>query len=255
MTVSSVGARAAASSTGLQLDPLAAAATLVGGDDDLRAAILDPAGKRVGGEAAEHDRMDRTDTGAGERGIGRLGDHRHIEGDAVALGDALCLQHVGEPADLVVELAIGDAARLFRRLVGFPDDRDGIAVLGEMAVDAIRRDVEFAIGEPFDVEVGLGERPVAGNRRFGDPVEPLGRLIEPEAARTARRRLVQILVFLGIEAGIGPVAGDRIDFRIGHATHPRHVFDRGRRAAPAGLDNDAARRMPAATRSLPPPRG
>jgi hypothetical protein len=202
---------------GLELDPLAAAAAFVGGDDDPGAAILDAAGERIGGEAAEHHRMNRPDPRAGKRGIGCLGDHRHVERDPVAFHHALCLQHVGEAADLGVQFAIRDLARFFRWLVRLPDDRDGVALLGEMAVDAVGSDVELAIVEPFDVEVGLRERPVAGDRRCGDPVEPLGRLIEPEAAGVACRCLVQLFIFFWVETGVRPIAADRIDFRIGHA--------------------------------------
>ena len=36
-----------------------------GGDDDLRPGIVDPGGELAGGEAAEDDRMDRPDAGAG----------------------------------------------------------------------------------------------------------------------------------------------------------------------------------------------
>jgi hypothetical protein len=58
---------------GLQRHALAAAQALVGGDDDLRAAVLDPAGDAVGREAAEDDRMDGPDPGAGQHGHGRGG--------------------------------------------------------------------------------------------------------------------------------------------------------------------------------------
>ena len=67
-------------------------------------AILDAAGQAVGREAAEHHRMHRADAGAGQHGIGRFRDHRQIDGDAVALLDAVRLQHIGEAADLRVQL-------------------------------------------------------------------------------------------------------------------------------------------------------
>jgi hypothetical protein len=50
----------------------------------------------------------RADARAGQHGVGRLRDHRQVDGDAVALLDAVRLQHVGEAADLVVQFAIGD---------------------------------------------------------------------------------------------------------------------------------------------------
>ena len=63
---------------------------------------LDPAGQRIGAEAAKNDRMDGADPGAGKHGVRRLRDHRHIENDRVALVDAEPLEDVGEPADLLV---------------------------------------------------------------------------------------------------------------------------------------------------------
>ena len=115
-------------------------------------AVLDAAGERVRREAAEHHRMDRADARAGEHRVGRLRDHRQVDGDAVALLDVAVAQHVGEAADLVVQLPIGDLLRLVR-VVAFPDDRDLVAALGEMAVDAVVGDVERAVLEPFDRDV------------------------------------------------------------------------------------------------------
>ena len=70
--------------------------------------VLDAAGEAFGREAAEHDGMNGADARAGEHRVGRLGDHRQVDGDAVALLDAVRLQDVGEPADALVQLAIGD---------------------------------------------------------------------------------------------------------------------------------------------------
>ena len=58
----------------------------------------------VGGEAAEDDRVRGADARAGEHRDGQLGDHRHVDGDAVAGLDAERLERVGEAADLGVEL-------------------------------------------------------------------------------------------------------------------------------------------------------
>ena len=77
---------------------------------ELGAAILDAASERVGREAAENDGMDGADPRAGEHRVGRLGDHRQIDRDPVALLDAMRLQHIGEAADALVQLAIGDVA-------------------------------------------------------------------------------------------------------------------------------------------------
>ncbi|PAV93246.1 hypothetical protein WR25_04330 [Diploscapter pachys] len=114
---------------------------------------------------------------------------------------------------------------------------------GQMPIDAIGRDVQFAVGEPFDVEIGLGERPVAGDRGRARPIEALGRLIQPEAAGVARRRFVQLGIGLGVEAGVGPIAGDWIDFWIGH--HAPQLKTAGTSSAPAALLTDASRPAPA----------
>ncbi len=134
---------------GLERDLAAAAHALIRRDQQFRAAILDAAGERIGRKAAEDDGMDRADPRAGEHGIGRLGDHRHIDRDRVALLDALRLQHIGETADMLVQFAIGDVARL-GRIVAFPDDRRLVAAGREMTIEAIHRDIGDAVLEPFD---------------------------------------------------------------------------------------------------------
>ena len=92
----------------LERDRPAAAHALVGRDDELGVAVDDAPREAVGREAAEHHGMHGADAGAGQDGVGRLGDHRQVDGDAVALLDAVGLQHVGELAHALVQLAIGD---------------------------------------------------------------------------------------------------------------------------------------------------
>ena len=109
---------------GLQRHQLAAAHAVVGGDDQLAVAILDPARQRLGREAGEHDRMDRADPRAGEHRHRRLGDHRQVDRDPVAAPGAERLEHVGQAADVGVELAVSERA-LLRGVVALPDDRHG----------------------------------------------------------------------------------------------------------------------------------
>jgi hypothetical protein len=71
-------------------------------------AIVDPHGQFVGGEPAEDDRVDRAQPRAGQHRLQRLGHHRHVDDDAVALLDALGLQRPGERGDAVLQLGIGD---------------------------------------------------------------------------------------------------------------------------------------------------
>src|SRR5690606_8097695 len=86
----------------------AAPEAAVGGEHDLALGVVDAVDQRVGAEAAEHHRVGRADAGAGQHGDGQLGDHRHVDADAVALGDAQALQHVGEALHVAVEVGVGD---------------------------------------------------------------------------------------------------------------------------------------------------
>ena len=63
-----------------------------------------------GGEPSEHDRVDGADPGAGQHGDDRLGDHRQVDDDGVALGDTEGDERAGEPRHLVPQLAIGERA-------------------------------------------------------------------------------------------------------------------------------------------------
>src|SRR5690606_1922669 len=130
------------------------AAALVGGDDQRGIAILDAPSQRFGRKAAKDDAMDRADPRAGEEGEGRLRDHRHIDGDAIALLGASALQYICEAADFLMQLAIGEAARFFLGRVGFPDDGVLVAARLQMTVKAVDGYVEHAVSEPFDAEIG-----------------------------------------------------------------------------------------------------
>ena len=76
-----------------------AAVAAVGGDDHVRLAVDHARGEGLGGEAAEDDRVDRADAGAGQHRDGGLGDHRQVDRDGVALADAQVGERVGGPAD------------------------------------------------------------------------------------------------------------------------------------------------------------
>ena len=100
------------------------------------------------------------------------------------LRDAERLQAVGEPADAVIELPVGDLRH--RAVVGLEDDRDlfGVAVR-EVAVEAVVRDVELAVVEP------LVERRVRLVERLRERLVPqqlVARELRPEAGEIARPR-------------------------------------------------------------------
>jgi hypothetical protein len=56
---------------------------------------------------------------------------------------------LAKPADLLVQLAIGDECADVR-IVAFPDDRGLVAARRQMPVEAVDRGVQRAVLEPFD---------------------------------------------------------------------------------------------------------
>ena len=103
--------------------------------------------------------MDGTDARAREHSVHRLGDHRQIDRDPVALRDVAVAQDVGELADLVVQLAKADMLGL-GGIVALPDDRGLTGARGEMAVDAVVAGIEDTILVPFDGDIARSERAV-----------------------------------------------------------------------------------------------
>src|SRR2546421_1172076 len=101
-------------------------------------------------EAAEDHGVRGPDPGAREHRDGDLGDHRHIDGDAVALADAVALERRREALDLAVKIPVGQCARVAG--LPFPDQRR----LGAMrplhvAIETVVGDVELAAHEPLGV--------------------------------------------------------------------------------------------------------
>jgi hypothetical protein len=58
--------------------------------------------------------MRSADPSAGKHCRGELGHHRQVDRYPIALGDPQVLQDVREPADLFVELVVGDRALVAR---------------------------------------------------------------------------------------------------------------------------------------------
>ncbi len=194
----------------LQRNLAAAAQAFVSGDDHGGLAVLDAAGDRIRREAREHHRMHRADAGAGEHRVSRFRDHRQIDRDPVALLDALRLQHIGEAADLGMQLLVGDGLGILG-VVAFPDDRGLVAALREVPVDAIIGEVETAILEPFDRDI---VRVVGRVLDLGiglDPVDALA-LFAPELIRVGDRGRIHLLVFGVIDEGpLLPIGRDLVD--------------------------------------------
>ena len=82
-------------------------------------------------------------------------------------------------------------------------------MLGEVAVEAVDRQVEPAVLIPADTEIALVERPVAGLGRDMIPIEP-PRLVEPEGVGVARFKVVEFCEFERSDPGL-EIVRDRMD--------------------------------------------
>src|SRR5690606_2478696 len=87
------------------------------------------------------------------------------------------------------------------RVVGFPDYGDLVAARCQMPVDAVGRNVELAVLEPFDRDIGVGERCVPDPGERLDPVEALS-LLAPEPVRVGKRALILLLELLRGQAAM-----------------------------------------------------
>ncbi len=227
-------------------DPALAVAA-VGGDDELRAGVVDARAEAVGGEAAEDDGVDRPDAGDSEHCGDRLGDHRHVDRDAVAVTDAQTLEHVGGPLDLVGQLGIGDAALVAR--LTLPQQCDAVAVAGlDVPVEAVVGDVELAVGEPLRER---WVRPVQHLGERGVPVQA-ARLLGPECLTVGIRLRVQLRGADGVRGELRrrrepAVLGQQVVDLAAHMRAPLRRT-RGRDAVPDDAGNVASGRR----RALPP---
>jgi len=120
--------------------------------------------------------VDDAEAGAGEHGDGQLGDHGHVDGDAVAgfeFGEIA--EHGGNFVHTFVELLIGDHYGWFVFRFGDENQSGFVLVFGEMAVNAIVAGVEFPADEPFP------ERRIGSVEGFAPglvPIEETGVMVE-----------------------------------------------------------------------------
>ena len=146
---------------GLEGQFLAAAQLVVGRDHRHSAGVLNALLQALGRKAAEHHRVRGANAGAGLHGHHAFDCHGHVDDDAVALFHAHAFEHVGKLADLGVQFFVSDVGHL--AVITFKDD--GFLLLGgcaQMAVQAVVRGVDQAVGEPLvkrcvRLVQGLGE--------------------------------------------------------------------------------------------------
>ncbi len=184
---------------------LAAAYAFVGGDDDPGFAAGNALGEAVRREATEHHGMDRTDARAGQHRVSRLRNYRHVDGDAIALAHIPQPQNVRHLAHFVVQFAVSDLLGI-GRIVALPDDRDLIAALFEMTIDAVIGGVQHAIFEPLDGNVAGLVGNVVDFAEGMNPMNVLGRFLSSEAAGVLGRTLIHLAILGVVDIGaLGPL--------------------------------------------------
>ena len=178
----------------LERDDLAAAPAAVRGDEEFALRIVDAIAKRFGAEAAEHHRMDGANARAREHRDGQLGYERQIQRDAIAFLDAKGLEDVRELADLAVEIEIGQRAPVAG--LAFPDEGRLVAApRAHVPIEAVRGDVDLAVGEPLRI----GRVPLEHLRERLDPLE-LAREAGPERFGIFRRSCINTGI---VDEGLG----------------------------------------------------
>ena len=135
---------------------------------------------------------------AGEHRRDRLRDHRHVDRDPVARADAELGQGVGGLTDQLLQLGVGDVARLALTIAD-PVVRDLVAEARlDVTVEAVHRRVELAAHEPLRV----GQLPLQGGVPLLLPAQPL-RLLLPERDSVSGGLVVEA----GLRVGLGGELG------------------------------------------------
>ena len=131
--------------------------------------------------------MGSAKTCAGEHGDRHFGHHRHVDSNAVALGNTERLQCVGSLLHLTQQVAVGDSATVAR--LADPVEGDLLATTGgNVPIDAVLRNVELAIIKPLRE----GEVPLQGFGEGRAPGQQLSSLFSPEGDRISSGTIVEI---------------------------------------------------------------
>ncbi len=142
------------------------APSAIGRDHEARLSVVDASAQTFSAEASEDHRVRCAEARDREHRDHRLRDHRHVDGHAVARGDAEAGEHVRGALHLVRELGVREGACV----AGFAleVERDAVAVARcHVAIEAVRRDVQLAVLEP------LRERRVRPVEHLAERLRPL----------------------------------------------------------------------------------
>ena len=196
-----------------QGDVPAAANAFVGGDQGLAIRVEDTVLQGFRGKAAKDYRVHRPDAGAGQHGVGGLGNHGHVDTDTVALAHPALLEHVGQFADVFLQFRIGDVLA-GGGIVALPDEGGLAGSLRQVPVDAVVADIELAAREPG----GLTLDEIEINHFIPGfvPAEECLGLLRPEAVRVLDGTLVHGLVLLGVDMGVLEICGYRVGRKFRH---------------------------------------
>src|ERR1043166_5080855 len=139
---------------GFQRHDRPAAKPSVGSNDELGLGVLDAVCDRLRAEAAEHYRMDGTNSRAGQHGDGSFRYHRKIDKDSVPAGDPVPLQHIGEQAHLMMKLLVCEntlfARFAWRGRFAFPNQSRSVCRGGaKVTVQAVATYIETTSNDPF----------------------------------------------------------------------------------------------------------
>jgi hypothetical protein len=131
----------------------------------------------MGRKTSEDDRVHRSDARTGEHRYDGLGNHRHVDHDAVAGLHAESDEDTTERRHVLQQSGVGD--RLLRPRDGaVVDQRRAFAVPGDdVPVERVVAGVEGAVGEPGEERGALG---VEDDLRFGEPIDEPD-LLAPES--------------------------------------------------------------------------
>ncbi len=149
--------------------------------------------------------MDGSDARAGQHGVYRLGDHRHIDGNAIALAYPVVAKHVGQSTDFALQFAVGELGSLAGR-VRLPNQGDLVAAVCHVPVHAIVAGIEAAVQKPghlavFEVAVAYLAEGMEPSQVFLGTLPPervgIGQAFRVQLAIIVERRDVRVLADMG----------------------------------------------------------
>ena len=157
----------------LESDDLAAPVAAVRRDNDAGAAVRDAVLDAFAAEPAKDHAMNSTDARACEHRDGRLRNVRKVNEDTRPFLAAVALEDVCKDADFAVKLLVGEDTPV----AGFPFPNDGSLVAarpGEMAVEAIFRDIELCRQQTIWRRAGANQEPltISSSRAGHRPASP-----------------------------------------------------------------------------------